>query len=156
MLRDFSPFLKFRYTVKAVPSLSQVFKLICSLPLLEDLKIPAFGGYGNDDDGTSSEPSTSPPLTGTLQLQLLKDIEPITRRLLGLPGGLRFRRFKCVPLDIHDDARWITALVERCAETLEYFHIGYRPFRESHSLGVCDRVSNGLFLCISGRGSYFH
>ena len=144
-MRDFSSFLKSLYTALGALSISQLFKLICSLPLLEDLKIRVFVACGNDGDGAASEPSTSPPLTGTLELQLIGEIEPVARRLLVLPNGLRFREFECV-WKLPDDPRWITALVERCAETLECFYIRCKVSGKFHSLNHCDRVSNGLIV----------
>jgi len=104
--------------------------------------------YDDDDDGAASEPSTPPPLTGTLELQFLRKIGPIARPLLDLPNGLRFKEFECV-WNIPDDARWITALVERCAETLEYFHIRCRTLSKFRSLNLCDRVSNGPVVFVS-------
>jgi hypothetical protein len=99
------------------PSFSQIFKLICSLPLLEDLKM--VGSRPCDtDDLNNFQPPTSPPLTGSLSLFLPRGTGHVIRRLLELPNGIHFREFK---------GRWfqdegnqlMTTLVETCSDTLE-------------------------------------
>ncbi|KAF9644819.1 hypothetical protein BDM02DRAFT_3190265 [Thelephora ganbajun] len=63
---DFSPALKSPRVISRSLSSSQVFNLICSLPLLEDLSIRSHEMGSSDDDGTVFQPSTSAVLTGTL------------------------------------------------------------------------------------------
>ena len=74
---------------------SQVFDLVCSLLLLEDLTLAVGRIEGEDlDDGNPPaliRPSTSPVLTGTLEIPLLLNMEPLARLLLDLPNDLHFR-----------------------------------------------------------------
>ena len=83
------------------------------------------GGEGigdNDDNSTDFQHSTSPPLTGSLELSLTRGIKPVTRLLLQLPNGVRFRKFECTWNLSHDI--WHTMeLVEACSDTLEFIDI---------------------------------
>ena len=117
----FSPSLKsLRVTSLFLPHL-QVFHLISSLPLLEDLTL-----IGHDmsamDGRLSVVTSTSPVFTGTLELFLYQGMINTARRLLNLPNGLHFRTLN---LSWHDeeDLHWIVALVVACSDTLEYIDI---------------------------------
>jgi len=75
------------------------------------------------DDGTITQFSTSPPLTGTLKLDLVQGIEAITRQLLELPNGIHFRMLKCKWYLGRDDPRWTVATMEACSGTLESIDI---------------------------------
>ena len=121
---NFSPSLKsLRLSSLRLPR-SQVFGLIQSLPLLEDLTLT---GYNTQEGAPSPviNTSTSPALTGTLDLDLLKGTESVTRRLLGLPNGLHFRRLifshRC-----KNDSLWMEELVAACSDTLECLDVAYR------------------------------
>ena len=98
--------------------LSEAFNLICSFPLLEDLSlIPSHSQQQRVLDPVEP-PSTSPKLTGSLQLQ--GDIRFITRRLLDFPGGLHFIK---ISMDCHGAClESAVDLVSRCCDTLEYLH----------------------------------
>jgi hypothetical protein len=74
------------------------------------------------DDSPVFRPPASPPLTGTLSLDLVEGIEHFTRGLLTLSNGIRFRDFVCT-MRYEEDYRWVVALVERCSNTLEYVEI---------------------------------
>jgi hypothetical protein len=91
----------------------EVLDLICSFPLLEDLAL-ALLGYGSEGWNT---PSTSPKLTGSLELRAFGEIRPAIRRLSGLPGGLHFTKVTIACLN--EDIRSTMELVSRCSDTLE-------------------------------------
>ncbi|KAF9789289.1 hypothetical protein BJ322DRAFT_1177224, partial [Thelephora terrestris] len=99
---------------------SQVSKLICSLPFLEDLDITCYkvGSYDCDNDTPLRYPA-SPPLTGTLELCWARGIESTARQLLDLPNGIHFRLLDCMWYR-EDDLQWINTLVDGCADTLHY------------------------------------
>ena len=105
---------------------SQIFGLICSFPLPEDL---VFFGRGIEDDNLDvggpqpvTQDPTSPALTGTLELTQILEMEHTTRRLLGLPNGLHFRNLT-LSWPREDHLQWINALVAGCYNTLESLHI---------------------------------
>ena len=122
LFHNFSPVLKSLRVVSRTLQCPQVFNLICSLPLLEDLCVKDYGGDNNDRDGTVFQPSTSPVLTGTLEFDLPERMERVTRRLLGLPNGLRFRKLVWTWFHEEDIPRTV-ALVVGCYDTLEYVDI---------------------------------
>ena len=112
---NFSPVLKSLRVTSSIIC-PRVFNLFCSLPLLEDLTIHEFRGGVADHDEIDLQPTTSAPLTGTFKF-FVNETGPTVRRLLNLPGGLRFR--KLVLNWREEDLRWITALVTGCSDTLE-------------------------------------
>ena len=73
-------------------------------------------------DGAVFRPPTSPLLTGTLALDLISGTEIIVRQLLELPNGLHFRNFVCTPSH-SNDLKWVTAVMDRCRDTLEYVYV---------------------------------
>ena len=123
----FSPVLKsLSIFFNTLPN-SQVFDLISSLPLLEDLTLVIdgvdVGGASNLDAAPAVvQPPTSCAFTGTLELTLFKGMEPTTRRLLGLPNGLHFRSLTLSWIH-EEDLQWINALVAGCSKTLECLHV---------------------------------
>jgi len=119
---NFSPALKSLRVVSIATSHSQMFNLVCSLPLLEDLYVMDYRRDRKDRDGTVFQPSNSPALIGTLGLYLTQGMEHVTRRLLGLPNGLRFRKLVWTLFREEDIPRTV-ALVVGCHDTLEYVDI---------------------------------
>jgi len=111
---------------------SKVFDLICSFPLLEDLEVVALSTESGTD--VWSAPLTSPRFTGTLDLKTPKTIRLVTRRLLDLPGGLRFSRIKAA--FIGEDTKLVTDLVSGCSNTLEYLSLFRHPSGAFHSVPV--------------------
>lgn len=134
--RGLSPTLKslvLAYRASSPPS--EVFGLVCSFPLLEDL---ALVSLGNDSEaGGWSPPSTSPKFTGSLDLRILGGIRSTVRRLLELPGGLHFTRITVSCLN--EDVESTMSLLSRCSDTLE-------------SLSICYYLPGAffLFLLVSG------
>ena len=131
-----APFHKFSSTLKSLhvgftpfPS-PQIFDLVRSLPLLEDLALSGCDPLSCNNDsphGPQTEVlSSSPVLNGSLDLDILGGIGNITRRLLDLPNGLSFRK---LVFQWHhmEDLRWITELVARCSDTLEYLDVKCYP-----------------------------
>ena len=106
-------------------SRTQIFDLIRSLPLLEDLTLRG-DNLAVDDDESGEPPTTIPstPLapTGTFDVFLYACVGRILRQLLCLPSGLRFRK-----LDMSRcRARGLHRVVEMAAArsgTLEYLKI---------------------------------
>ena len=115
-LHGFLPTLKSLYLSLTNIPLSEVFNLVCSFPLLEDLELFTYGSASDIDDW--DPPSTSPKLTGFLQLGL--GLPPFARRLCDLPGGLRFSKMK---LWCDNDVASTMDLVSRCSSTLESFTV---------------------------------
>lgn len=107
---------------------SQVFNLICFLPLLENLLMTIDWVDEDDcDEDAVVKPLTSPPLTGTLVIRLPQGLECclpqvamgyVAGQLLDLPGGLHFREFACT-WTLKRDIQWTRALMEKCSATLE-------------------------------------
>ena len=120
-LHRFSPVLRsLRLTFVALPD-SEIFDLICSFPLLEDLEFFPMGL--GQRDGQWTTPLTSPRLTGFLDLGLgMEGIQPITRRLLDLPNGLRFTTIVVSWLSIQDVIS-TTDLVSRCSDTVQSLEV---------------------------------
>jgi hypothetical protein len=122
---NFSPTLKYLYLSCFVLPVPQLFNLIHSLPLLEDLALVS--GNATNDDGlnepqTAVPPSTSPAFTGTLELLLFPRTLCIPRRLLELPNGLRFRKLKLTWSE-EGGLRSVAGLVKACSGTLEFLDI---------------------------------
>jgi len=124
-----SPLVQFYALSPAVKSLhltsttTDIFDLISSSPLLEDLVLydlhPAFEEDLDPDDeaGGWDPPSTSPKLTGSLDLRMNQGLDTIAYRLCALPNGLRFTKitvgFGVGTIDP------IMDLVSACSDTLE-------------------------------------
>ena len=103
---------------------TQIFYLICSFPLLEDLTLSGDDIAVEDESGEppAAVPSTSLALTGTLDLSLGVSIGRILRQLLCLPSGLHFRKLdmsRCRAQDMHR----VVEMVAACSGTLEYLKI---------------------------------
>jgi len=102
---------------------SEIFSFICTLPLLEDLALVSHSCGGRMVEW--NVPSTSPRLTGYLDLRTDEGIQSITRRLSDLPNGIRFTTI-AVPWFSKDDILSTTNLVLGCSGTLESLDITNR------------------------------
>jgi len=124
-----SPVLKSLHIRYSNLSNSQIFDLIRSLPLLEDLTLYI---RGIDDDVLDLDaPSrvfqpTSPAFTGTLDLTVFKKLQPTARRFLDLSGGLHFRELVLSCLYV-EDIQWINTLVVKCSDALERLTLRSTP-----------------------------
>ena len=126
----FSPALKSLHVVVPYLPPSQIFNLIFSFPLLEDLavittywtSVDTGGGSERDEMPTAARPLSPPIFTGSLELYLRGAIKPITRRLLSLSGGIHFRELIWTWF-YDEDLSLMMALVERCSHTLESLSI---------------------------------
>ena len=117
-----APFFGFSPAVKSLrltSTTSEFFDLICSFPLLEDLKLIDSCPDGGTVGGNA--PLTSPKLTGSLDLAARRGINSTTRQLLDFQGGLRFA--KITVTCIGEDFGSATDLVSRCSDTLESLNV---------------------------------
>jgi len=115
----------FTHTVRSLRLTStffEVFDLICSFPLLEDLALVSLRSEG--DTNRWIAPPKSPKLTGSLELSTTNGIRFAVRRLLDFPDGLRFTKITMSCFD--SDFGPATDLVSRCSGTLESL-IVYSP-----------------------------
>lgn len=111
-----SPCLRALHVFTHVPN-PQIFNLICSLPLLEDLTLNGLS-VGNGDGPQIAALSTSPALTGTLEA-IVQWTTPTLSLLLHLPGGLHFRKLKLWACKSEEDICLAADLVTACSDTLE-------------------------------------
>ena len=113
-------------------SLSRIFGLVHSVPLLEDLTLIVHEILDNDDLDAGGPPigipsPSSPVFTGTLRLVIFHGMESAVRRLLDLPNGLHFRHLSFSWLR-KDELQWINTLVVECSDTLEKITATHRLF----------------------------
>ena len=118
-LRGLSPTLKSLSLSYSFAPLSDSLNFICSFPLLEDLALSSLTTKRNTDEWVA--PPTSPKFTGFFLLN--GDNRYITRKLLDLPGGLRFSEItvSCA----FSDGGLIKELVSTCSNTLESLGINF-------------------------------
>jgi hypothetical protein len=131
----FSPVMKsLRMVIPGLPP-SQILNLVLSFPLLEDLaviiryRMPAGNSDGPEEGemSTATQLPTPPIFTGSLELSLKKEMEPITRRLLSLPSGIHFRRLTLACIS-EGDISLITALVDGCSHSLDSLDIKWQLY----------------------------
>jgi len=131
-----TPFHGFSSTLKslrvdsiALPS-PQLFYLINSSPLLEDLTVLGRDESSGNDNNTHllplGVPLTSPPLSGSLDLSISGGMRNAARRLLEIPNGLHFRNLS-FSWDRKEDLGWISELVRGCSHTLEFLCVSRNP-----------------------------
>ena len=116
------PFHGFSHTVRSLRLTNtsfEVFNLVCSFPLLEDLALLSLCPWS----GTArwSPPSTSPKLTGSLKLSSIGGIRFAIHRLLDFPDGLHFANIMVSCFS--EDSESTVDLVSRCSGTLESLRI---------------------------------
>ena len=122
-----APFHKFSPTLKSLSAdfsslpCVQVFDLVRSFPLLEDLALTGRSLSSGDGDSHGSQtavPSNSPALTGSLDFHIFGRMGDAMLRLLDLPNGLHFRKV-AFAWTREGGLRGIAELVVRCSDTLE-------------------------------------
>jgi len=100
---------------------SEIFSLICSFPLLEDLTLVSLGRGHRDEQWNA--PPTSPRFNGTLKVEtVFEGVRSITHRLLDLPNGIHFTKIAVSWLS-GEDVRSTMDLVAGCADTLQFLDI---------------------------------
>ena len=127
-----SSFLKSLSLEDSLTPLQEVLNLICSFPLLENLRLHC---HFNADDAVTAEwnaPSHSPKLTGSLHLT--GRIRSFACMLLRLPNGIHFSKV-AITCDAQD-AGWASDLMLGCSDTLESFCIGYHGLRAFPSVSA--------------------
>jgi len=128
LFRGISPVIKSLRVDFVLFPFSQLFDLILSFPLLEDLSVtnclhfPVESDKGSDGLSTPAQPSSFPVFSGSLELDMKAGMEHIGRRLLSLSGGMRFRKF-ILRWTREEDIPLTAALVERCSRTLKSLDI---------------------------------
>ena len=103
-------------------STEQVFELVCSFPLLEDLRIIGWGGM-YDKVWDAPRHYRLPGLSGTLELGSM--VPDFMFQLLEHPSRLSFRKIVWRE-GWRNEYLGVNELVRRCSDTLEYVHIEYR------------------------------
>jgi len=122
-LHGLSPALRSLYVFFVSLPDSEIFGLVCSFPLLEDLALVFLDPRRRAWGGEWIPPSTSPRLTGSLELETpFEGIQSITNRLLDLQNGIHFTRIAVQWLS-EQDVKSTTDLVSRCTATLQFLEI---------------------------------
>jgi len=116
---------------------TEVFDLLCSFPLLEDLALNTLSP--ESDTYRWNPPQTSPKLTGTLDLRMDGRAHTITRRWLDFPNGLRFS--KIYVLFLEEDIGPVVDLVSECSDTLECLTVQHFPMSAFPSAPVTASTS---------------
>ena len=120
-LHGFSPALRSLHLKFGTLPDWEIFGLICSFPLLEDLALISHHTWSLEEE--RSTPSTSPNLTGSLKLRFIGGrMQSTTNRLLDLPNGVHFTTIAVYWLK-DEDIRSTTDLVSRCSETLQTLEV---------------------------------
>ena len=136
-LHGFCPAVEsLRISSSSLPS-SKIFDLICSFPILQNFMFVGYPASRLVDGRTWNTPSTSPRLTGSLTLRLMKWIGHFIFRLLNLPNGVHFRRI-VVSWMVPEDAESTMDLVSRCSDTLECLEISGSVIRVFFWIPVLD------------------
>jgi len=150
-----TPFYKFSPTLKSLRiqyiafPYQQVFNLILSFPLLEDLTLKGYyESWARDRDPRGPQTailSSSPALTGSLNFHVRGGAGNTARQLLELPNGLHFRKL-ALSWDLVEDLQWIMELVEKCSHALESLDIIHHFHRMFLRICVC---TDALTLSLS-------
>ena len=114
--------------------LSSLRLFICSLPHLEDLTVSRVR-IAKEDDNTTFQPLTSPPLTGTLTISRPRRVERLVTWLLELPNEIHFRKFRFL-WDRAQEVQWVMNFVHACSSTLEHADFEHQVDGELYHLSV--------------------
>jgi len=136
LFHGISPVLKSLRVGSGLFPSSQLFDLIFSFPLLEDLSITdcyhhtVDFGKGFGELSTRARPSSSPMFSGSLELELTRrgGMEPIGHRLLPALGDMHFRKL-ILKSSYEEDIPLMTKLVEKCSHTLKSLDITHNNSR---------------------------
>ena len=130
LFHGISPLVKSLRVESVLFPSSQLFDLIPSFPLLEDLSVigcshlPVELVGGSDGLSTPARPSSLLMFAGSLELDMGGEMEPVAHRLLSLSGGIHFLKLT-LKLPCEEDLPLATAIVEKCSRTLEFLDITY-------------------------------
>ena len=146
-LRGFSSVLRsLHLTFTSLPD-SKIFDFVCSFPILEDLTLVSRDR--RQSDTRWDPPSTSPRLTGALELRLVEGIQSTTDKLLDLPNGLHFTKI-AVPWVSEGDIFSTKDLVSRFSGILESLEITNHSSGDV-SFGPCARLTTDALIFDVGR-----
>ena len=120
-LRGISPIVKYLHISHSFATLSEVLDLIFSFPLIEDLSLSRVVCHSPEDADGWDAPPTLPRFARSLLL--IGDDRYIARKLLDLPGGLRFT--KVVMLCPIGNCDLVEELVAMCSENLVYLFVDF-------------------------------
>jgi len=123
LLHGFSPVVKSLSMNFAVLPPSQIFHLVLSFPLLEDLSIITYSNpLTGDELPTIDQPPSPLRLTGSLELSMGGGMGPIARWLLSIPGGVHFRELS-LEWFREEDPLLTMELLEKCSNTIDSLKI---------------------------------
>ena len=125
----FSPATKSLHLTSSAISSSQLFNLVHSFLLLEDLSVTGCDRtpqLGEDSEERSTADQPPPPFTGSLGLYLDEWTGSVAQLLLRSPNGLRFQKLS-VQCNHEGDLRMAMDFVEACSSTLESLYIFCDP-----------------------------
>ena len=146
-LQRLSPTLQSLSLIRCHTLLSDTFDLICSFPLLEDLRPICFGLDGGYYDINVWNTTASPKFTGSLHLT--GEVGSITLGLLNLPGGFHFSKIEVSCPDCHAES--MMGLVSECSDTLECLSVDLEFF----SRAFCSALTGASRQCpVSSRPLY--
>jgi hypothetical protein len=150
----FSPIMKSLYVNLLALPFPQIFNLILSFPLLEDLALDASYCPRSGSSDVFEQPTGTPVFTGSLELFLRGGMKPVTHWLLSLPGGIHFRKFTWAWF-LEEELSLMVALVEACSHTLEsltivpYFCESILPLRPHKIAQYSSQVGRSPFRSTS-------
>lgn len=124
----FSPALKSLHLDFYPFTVSSVFNLILSFPLLKDLTVVSFCGFITGDfkgQPVPVHPSSSPTLSGSLRLFARKGLDIFASHLSSIPRRHHFRELT-LSLYREGDVLPVVTLVQECSSTLEFLEIDCR------------------------------
>ena len=143
LCRKFSSTLKSLHIALPALVLPQLFHLIHSFPLLEDLTLR---GDTAHDYATRTAISLPPSLTGTLDIFVYHGIASSAHRLLNLSNGLRFQKLKLGRWE-ERELHLVTGLVEACSDTLGCLDITVDLEGAACSISLLDRSITRASIC---------
>jgi hypothetical protein len=116
--------------------LQELFDLICSFPLLDDLHLERVttGPYADE----RTVPLTSPKFCESLFVN--SSFKNVIRALLNLPGGLHFTKIR-TRCSWEGGTELVADLVMRCSSTLESLFVDYYMLGMFPSASAIDRSS---------------
>jgi len=133
-LHGLSPVLRSLHLSFVVIPHSEILTLICSFPLLEDLALDSV--RPEQRDGQWTTPSTSPRLTGSLELCIgMGGMQSITNPLVDLPNGLHFTKIVVVWFYKQDVTSTMYLLLS-CSDTVQSLEVTSRLSGMFHSVSV--------------------